>query len=162
MLVGCGEAVQQTTDGIPAPGRVSPGGRGWGVCCCIGGGGVSRGCCAHGQAAAPWPEKLRRGRWRRGKCTDSGRGRRRTSGRRLPGSCSGKPRWRLGTSAGDAKTSHCETTRSAPEMKKPLVEPEQNNNDQTPEHVRDLPTPASEKTELTNLCGNPIPRHSGI
>lgn len=41
MLVGCREAVEQTTDWILTTGRVSPGGGGWGVRCCIGGGGMS-------------------------------------------------------------------------------------------------------------------------
>uniref|UniRef100_A0A3B4T1S2 RING-type domain-containing protein n=1 Tax=Seriola dumerili TaxID=41447 RepID=A0A3B4T1S2_SERDU len=87
--------------------------------------GSDRGCCDHGPAAAPWPEKLRRGRWRLGRSTDWGRGLRLTSGRRPRGSCSERLRRPEGTSAGDAEKSHCWTPPNAPEMKKPPAEPKE-------------------------------------
>ena len=82
-----------------------------------------RGCCDHGPAAAPWPEKLRRGLWRLGRCTDWGRGLRPTSGQRPRGSCSERRRRPEGMSAGDAERSRCGTPPNAPEMKKQRAEP---------------------------------------
>lgn len=78
--------------------------------------GRDRGCRDHGPAAAPWPEKLRRGRWRPGRCTGWGQGQ--WLARR---NCSEKPRRPEGTSSGDAKMGHC---GNAPEMKKPRAEPD--------------------------------------
>lgn len=83
-----------------------------------------RDCCDHGPAAAPWPEKLRRGRWRPGRCR--GWSQRPRSGRTPRGSCSEKPRQQEETSAGDAMPSHCATPLNAPEMRKPTAAPEPN------------------------------------
>lgn len=85
--------------------------------------GSVRGCCDHGPAAAPWPEKQRRERWRLGRCTGWGRGLRRRPGRTPLGSCSERQRRLEETSAGDAKMSHCEMLLNAPEMRKPPAEP---------------------------------------
>lgn len=77
----------------------------------------------HGLAAAPWPEKLRRGQWRPGRRTGWGQEPRRRPGRTPRGSCSERRRPE-GTSVGDAKMSHC---GNAPEMKKPPAEPKKRN-----------------------------------
>lgn len=82
--------------------------------------GSARGRHDHGPAAAPWPEKLRRGRWRPGRCTGWVQGPRPRPGRIPQGSCSERPRRPEGTSAGDAQMSHC---GNAPEMKKPPAGP---------------------------------------
>lgn len=82
--------------------------------------GSARGCRGHGPAAAPWPERLRRGRWRPGRCTGWGQAPRLRPGQTPRGSCSERQIRPEGTPAGDAKTSHCE---NVPEMKKPRAEP---------------------------------------
>lgn len=81
--------------------------------------GSARGCHDYGPAAAPWAEKLRRGRWRLGMCIGWGQGPR--PGPTPRGSCSERLTQLEETSAGAAKISH---SGSAPEMKKPQVEPE--------------------------------------
>lgn len=82
--------------------------------------GSGRGCREHGPAAAPWPERPRRGRWRQGRCKGWGPGPRPRPGSTPRGSCSERRIWPEGTPAGDAGTSRCE---SAPEMKRPQAEP---------------------------------------
>lgn len=73
----------------------------------------------YGPAAAPWPEKLRRGQWKQGMCKGWGQGPRQRPAPSPQGNCSERLTQEE-TSADAAKISR---SGSAPEMKKPLAEP---------------------------------------